>query len=124
MIRERLARWLWPTAFENEGRLYYLSGLVSELHRWCGEFPDIDAATSWINTRFIARYLSADGWAKERARDDYIGAPHLYADIPDFREWLRRRRDNAAPPVQSGASASEHRDEPQPTPSEGEKNDG
>lgn len=79
MWRKALARRLDPATHDAADRGQRLYALVSTLHRWCGEFPDIDAACGWVFGCFNAYYRKIGEPADPRA-----------CNIDTFRELLRR----------------------------------
>lgn len=81
-----LARKLAPTEFDELEQLRYLRRHLSELHWWCGEFPDIAAATTWLLANVRERF----GEEASRVRIEF--GPWRNT-ISDFREQLRHRRD-------------------------------
>lgn len=78
--RRWLARKLDPDLCRRAERGHHLSGLVGEMYRWCGEFPDIDAAMGWIIGCQSAYWRKLGDPADPRA-----------CNISTFRERLRER---------------------------------
>lgn len=74
------AKWRETLKAQRAEALAYhrLLGQIQELHRWCGEFPEIEAATEWL--------LSND--AAYHGRPNTLGN-QWRAGISDFREQLR-----------------------------------
>jgi len=95
MIREWLARKLFPQAFEDAKRYDYLRRRLDDLQTWCGhEEPELEHAIIWakksLNVYFMPldeyhRVVQAGEWPK-------VGV----GPIDAFREEMRARRKGTA----------------------------
>lgn len=79
--RRWLARKLDPETFDRADRGWYLGLLVGDLHRWCGEFREIDAATRWLLACQAAHFRKLGEPAPDGA-----------CSVSEFRERLRRSK--------------------------------
>lgn len=97
-MRFWLAKKLAPEVFREADKYDYLRRRVEELRTWCGyEFPLIDKASQWAQRSTRIHFMPLDEFNRLVERNEYNDI--AVGDISQFREELRRSRDNSATPI-------------------------